>query len=378
MCVDLGSPRCTICGSAPRVVTTRRLYFPMARFEAALRSYVARTKMSAHLGVLCDQMLDARLPEICVTHISSWGLPVPLPGYEDQRLYSWFEMAAGYLAATRELAARGGPHHDLSNVWADPESEIVQFFGFDNGYFHALLFPALFLAYDPEINLPRAFVVNEFYLLDGSKFSTSRNHAVWGREFLAEHPADHMRFFLSMTSPEVERTNFRLEAFRSAVTSELGRWRRWLEELASRVRTGFDMRAPEPGPFGPVEEALYGRVCALVAEAAAAYEARSFSPQRATHALCELVRSAQRFGADASHWLRAPTRRDEARTAVSLELAAARALAIAAGPIMPEFSARLWRLLGYPPGEHPVAWEDAPSFVPVGQPIGALGEALAV
>lgn len=55
----------------------------------------------------------------------------------------------------------------------------IQFFGFDNGYFHAVHHPALFMACDEQLPLASAFVVNELYLLEGVKFSTSRRHAVW-------------------------------------------------------------------------------------------------------------------------------------------------------------------------------------------------------
>ncbi|CAM5521814.1 hypothetical protein STANM309S_01726 [Streptomyces tanashiensis] len=67
-------------------------------------------------------------------------------------------------AADLRLVRDGPPA--TSSEWTGaggtgPAPAPVQFFGFDNGSFHDLLFPAAFRAYDPEIALPRAFVVNE-------------------------------------------------------------------------------------------------------------------------------------------------------------------------------------------------------------------------
>ena len=43
-------------------------------------------------------MLDDGLPDIAVTQLADWGIPVPVDGYEDQVIYVWFEMCPGYLA----------------------------------------------------------------------------------------------------------------------------------------------------------------------------------------------------------------------------------------------------------------------------------------
>ncbi|NWP01246.1 class I tRNA ligase family protein, partial [Escherichia coli] len=55
---------------------------------------------------------------------------------------------------------------------------VVQCFGFDSIYFHVVLFPAIFQAFDPRLRPPMGFIANEFFRLDGSKFSTSRGHAL--------------------------------------------------------------------------------------------------------------------------------------------------------------------------------------------------------
>jgi len=50
-----------------------------------------------------------------ITRDIEWGIPVPVKGYEQKRLYVWFEAVIGYLSATKEWAASTG----------DPESGVI-------------------------------------------------------------------------------------------------------------------------------------------------------------------------------------------------------------------------------------------------------------
>jgi methionyl-tRNA synthetase len=90
---------------------------------------------------------------------------------------------------------------------------LVQFFGIDNGYFHAVLFPAVNIALGRPELLPAKFVVNEFFQLNGSKFSTSRRHAIWASEFLPVAGADLLRLHCLLRRPATSRTDFTLDDF---------------------------------------------------------------------------------------------------------------------------------------------------------------------
>ncbi|MEA2694497.1 MAG: methionyl-tRNA synthetase [Acidobacteriota bacterium] len=375
-CVNLVDPLCKYCGGPPTTRAVRRLYFPLAPYAADLKRFYGEVKMSDHLRTLCVQMLAKGLPEIAVSHPADWGIPVPFPGFEGQSIYVWLEMAPGFLAATQELLDRRGGG-SWREGWQAEDQKLVQFFGFDNGYFHAVLFPALFLAYDPGIRLARAFVTNEFLRLDGAKFSTSRGHAIWGKELLARVPADVARFYLAWSGPEREQTNFTLAAMDETVARELvGGWQAWLGELGVKVGEEFGGIAPASGAWTENHEDFFLSLTQLAAEVGKAYEAESFSPQRAVRLLSELVRQARRFGEGEKHWGRFEAGREEWRNAIALELAAARALALLAAPVLPDFSLRLWQALGHPldPTElaGPLTWETIPQFLPGGQRVSGL------
>ncbi|HEX6901436.1 MAG TPA: class I tRNA ligase family protein [Thermoanaerobaculia bacterium] len=359
-CVDLLDAVCTQCGEPPARRSFTRLFFPLSRWADELREFHLKVGMNPSLRSLCEQVIAAGLPDMTVTHVTDWGIPVPVEGFEDQRIFVWCEMAPRYFSYAQHLG-------DWEAYWKSDDAEFVHCFGFDNGFYYAVFLPAMWMAYDRNLKLPAAFIMNEFYRLDGLKFSTSRRHAIWGRELLADVPADVMRFYLSWTAPEVEGTNFTLEDFQETCDRELGAWEDWLSGLWQRVGRDFGGKVPSTGDWTEEHRRFFNRLEELSAEAAAAYEARTFSPQRAARVLCELVREARRFGRAQESWRRVPARGEERRTAAALELLAAKTLATLAAPILPELAARLWRDLGFKTeiGEH--RWEERPSWVPSGQ-----------
>lgn len=347
----------------------RRLYFKLSAFAGQLKQYHREVIMPAHLITLCEKMLSDGLPDICVSHLSDWGIPVPVQGFEDQRIYVWFEMASGYLAAAQETAEKFDLASEDENGWkkffASEQADVVHFFGFDNGYFHAVLFPAVFFALDWGIRPPSAFVVNELLNLEGQKFSTSRGHLIWGSDLLRLVPSDYVRYYLSYVRPETQKTNFTLSGFVQTIDEQLvGHWQGWLGSLFSRTQKLFDGRAPAPGAWNTEHRAFFEFLSATLRDAEKAYQLESFSPQRVCRLANELVRESARFSASQQFYEETDSAYDLLRTGIALELAAARSLALVMAPIMPEFARKLWHFLE---GGNPVSWEAVPAFVEDGR-----------
>ena len=373
-CIDLKEAVCNRCGAVPTTRTSRRLYFPLSTYEQQLRSYYESVVMNPRLRSICEVMLADGLPDIVMGHPADWGIPVPIPGFEDQRIYVWFEVAVGLLAASQQLSEKLDLKAGWKEFWRTEDVDVVQFCGFDNGYFYAMLIPALLLAYDPQIKLAEAILLNEFYYLDGSKFSTSRNHAIWCRELLERVPLDTVRFYLALSGPETEPTNFTIKQYEETIRRELiSGWQGWLRELGTKLDTEYDGVAPSARVLTNEQHEFTEKLKGFMTEATSAYEPANFSPRRAASVVVELGRATRDF-CKAEDQRRNGSRENSRPTTVALELAAANTLAILSGPIMPGFSARLWRDLG---NEMPVSgahWEESPQWVPGGTRISHLDQ----
>ncbi len=372
-CVNLVDPICTLDGKPPVFEPLKRLVFPLSRHERLLRSVAAQAGMTSHVRALVEDALDQGLPDVAVTHPTTWGIEVPISGWEDQRIYVWLEMAPRYFAYAQHVNDSRGLTGGYEHYFKSPDAQIVQFFGFDNSFYYSLLLPALFKAYDRDIRLPNALVTNEFYLLDGAKFSTTRDHRILGETLFGSAPRDAVRFFLAYSSPELEETNFTMEAFHEILRGELqGRWLPWLRDLGRRSRRLFDGTVPATGDWIDNHHSFLRRIEELLKVAEQAYQARTFSPQRATRAMMELVREARRFGVGERFWADVETRSEEKRTAFALEALAAKALAIMAAPILPDLSRVLLEALGasHSPGED--LWSKALDWVEPGAELSSL------
>lgn len=293
-------------------------------------------------------MLNEGLPDIPVTHVSDWGIQVPVEGYENQTIYVWFEMATGYLSATHDLIEKNKLSVQFDQVWKDSSTQIINFFGFDNGYFHSVLFPALYMAYDETLQLPKTMITNEFYNLEGLKFSTSRNHAVWGKELLQKYDADVVRYYLSLTRPEVEQTNFVMEDFKKTIDSELAtKWNSWLQKATSLSVDMLQGILLDSNALTTHQFLFLNQIKTSYEMICSAYEPSTFSPQRATKGLNDLVEEAARFSRlESDHSFATYTPLQKTNTKL-LELFAAKVLSMTSYPIMPEFAQKLWTGLGY-------------------------------
>ncbi len=358
-CADLKNPHCTICHFSCEMRPCERLYLPLARHADMLREFIESVRMSGHLRALCEHMMAAGLPEIAVSHPADWGIEVPVDEFANQRIYVWFEMAAGYLAA-------GGSEH-AKGVWRT-QRRVVQFLGFDNGYFHSLLFPAIMRAFDSHIPLPTDFVTNEFYRLDGLKFSTSRRHAIWLSEALKSTPADHMRLYLSWDRPVVSQTSFRWEDFYTYLHGNLlPRWYSWLTSLARRCEISASM-AESAEKERENSRAILAPYCEWIGNALErvheAYSVEQFSPRTALQQLDLLVHAAAQSGQDLEHFTAHPPLHAAFLQEVRAELAAAIALAIGLYPIAPAMAGQLWSALGCSGQVEDARWDCISTHVP--------------
>ena len=342
---DLREPRCNHCGEPPTLRPFTRLIFPLSRYADRLREYHRTVVLSPQLESLAADLIGHGLPDIAVSHVTDWGVPVPVDGFAGQCVYVWAEMVPGYFAELAEaLRAAGRDPRDWRQIWDD--AEVVQFFGWDNGYFHTLLFPALMMAYDPGLRLPVSFCTNEFFLLDDEKFSTSREHAIWGSALLAQVPADVVRFALAYDRPQFRRTNFTLHRFQELVDDVLaGQWQGWLSGLFTALDEHAGGRIPDAAPT-TTQRLFVAGLATLAADGLAAYTIEQFSPRRAARTLRELVDRATDFADGQSRLRQRAPGSAAALAGLAAEAQAAKLLAQLAAPIMPGFAQRLWTALG--------------------------------
>lgn len=208
---DLLEIKCGICSREAGRFAVFAHTFELGRYLPAILADLEKLNLTPRLRELIAKVAQMRNLKVLVSHPGHEGLLMP---EGDSRMHVWFEMAAHY-----ERFAFGG------ETW-------VHAFGFDNSFYYLLFIPALLRAMNPRAKLPDAVLTNEFLLLDGLKFSTSRNHAIWADEFKGD--SDFLRLYLCMQRPHTQQTNFSLMDFQY-VARQFEQQSRRLHERARAV-----------------------------------------------------------------------------------------------------------------------------------------------
>lgn len=340
LCHDLGAARSRQSAEAPLVGSVRRPELVLDRCYDNIDRHLRASGVPLRILDLFARLRRRGNFSLPITHPSDWGLPAE--GFPGQVIWVWPEMAFGFLyniQALGRLLGRDWKAEMPGNDW-----QIVHFFGFDNSFYHALLYPALyaevFSHWTPRIH----YHVNEFYLLDGKKFSTSCRHAVWGKEVLSPKTVDVVRLHLGLTRPEGERTDFTLDALRrTEIEVFQGIWLNWFDALNQEIKQDFGGRVPDAGDWSPADRAFFARIEIYRAAMERAYSDEGFSVRRAAAQVCDFVRDcviyrrAQDYAAARRLY---PARN---RTSLALQTTAAAILAPTLAPLMPRFARTLAR-----------------------------------
>jgi len=343
--VDLDNPRCALCGSTPEFVQSEHFFFRLSAFQERLSQWV-ETKAHWRPNVMgaTRRFLNEGLRDRAITRDIQWGVPVPYDGFENKRIYVWFEACIGYLSATREWALRQGDPSAWERYWKE-DAKIYNFIGKDNIFFHTLSWPATLMGYG-GLNLPYDVPANEFLNIEGQKLSTSRNWAVWLNDYLERYDPDPLRYYLSAVMPETQDSDFAWDKFVSRNNDELVAT---YGNLAHRVLTftkrHFKGVVPEPGELDEASRQLLADADKALAEVADALGRCSF--REGLRSAMALAQKANKYLDDQAPWKVVKESKEAAGCSVYTVLCVLSALSTVFYPYLPFSSEKLHASLGF-------------------------------
>jgi methionyl-tRNA synthetase len=209
---DLIQPHCRICGTTPEFKTSEHFFLKLTAFNDRLLEWIKKkTDWRQNVLNFTTRYLEDGLRDRAITRDIEWGIPVPIKGYEQKRIYVWFDAVIGYLSATKEWAKVTGDPEKWRSFWQG-ETKSYYFIGKDNIPFHTIIWPAMLMGYG-GLNLPTNVPANEFLTVENQKGSKSHNWAVWIPEYLKSYAPDPLRYILSANMPETNDSDFSWREF---------------------------------------------------------------------------------------------------------------------------------------------------------------------
>jgi methionyl-tRNA synthetase len=366
----LKNPRCKTCDTPAVLRDSRNWYVDLPKLRPRLEPYLteAFTRWKDNVkGEVNKYWLDLR-PWV-ITRDLDWGVPVPLDEAKDKVFYVWFDAPIGYISSTIEWSK-----DRWADWWLDQKNtRLIHFIGKDNIAFHTVRWPAMLLGQDLPYVIPYDVPANEFYNLEGGKFSTSEGWFIDFDEFLDRYPADALRWTIARGAPETKDSEFTWKDFQAKVNSELlGNIGNFASRVLKFVNDKLGGTIPErKAPLGEPENAALAR--ALGAFDDVARELDRYGVRRAAELVLEIGASGNKLLEQREPWKTLKTDPDRCATTLNVAARILETLAVALGPFVPGTAQKLWTQLGLPGALPERAWKDGREPAdPAGRKLGAL------
>jgi methionyl-tRNA synthetase len=207
---ELDDARCLACGARASLRDARQLFLRLDLLADRIRAFHAERASAWPPFVAAEARGWVRegLRPRAITRQLDWGVPVPLPGWDDRRLYVWFDAVIGYLTATIEWADRSGRPHAWRAWWHDDAPRHRYFIGKDNVPFHTVWWPAILAGADRRLHLPDSIDASHHLLEGARKLSSGRGHGPLLDEAIERIGADPLRHALCALRPETADAPF--------------------------------------------------------------------------------------------------------------------------------------------------------------------------
>ena len=276
---ELINPVSKLTNTTPVLRTVTNLYLDLPKFQEELKNLAeSNPRLRPHVKEMTLGFLKEGLKQRPVTRNMDWGIPVDIPGYEDQVWYVWFEAVIGYLSAVitffdinnnaknnetqlyenipiiysnvigrvdtlkSDTSKRSGESNiTWESFWKGPNAYHYYFLGKDNIPFHTIIWPAQILMYNYKyqnntdfnqyilpgetkqqtLNLYYDVPANQFLNMNNAKISKSTGNYISIKDLIKKYEITSIRYVFSRLMPESKDANFTLEKFTELVNNEL-------------------------------------------------------------------------------------------------------------------------------------------------------------
>ena len=354
---ELHEAFCILCGGPPEFRESEHFFLKLSAFEQPLLEWIRhKPHWRSNVSNQTRSFLEGGLKDRAITRDLTWGVPIPLDGYEGKRIYVWFEAVIGYLSAAVEWADNSGQEGRWQDFWKDPGTRSYYFIGKDNIPFHSIIWPAMIMGYGNDLNLPFDVPANEFLSLENRKFSTSQNWAVWAPDYLDRYDPDPLRYLLSINMPETGDADFSWAEFVRRNNEELvATYGNLVNRVLSFTYRNFDGLVPPAGELDEVDHQVLESARSAMDEVGRSLETTKF--KAAIAQAFGLAQDANRYLDAKAPWRAIREDRSDAANTLNVSIRVINCLKVALAPFLPFSSQKVHEYLGFDGAVEQEAWD---------------------
>jgi methionyl-tRNA synthetase len=359
---EIEDPVSTLTGNPAEYRKREHKFFEVSALAEYLTEFLDDLEGTDNARNQPRQWIEEGLQDWCITRDLDWGIDYPGDEAEADNLvlYVWVDAPIEYVASTKQYSERvGADTYDWEEVWKDGDGggvsasdasggspdkrresggEIIHVIGRDIIQHHTIFWPAMLQV--AGYNAPRAVCATGFITINGKGLSTSRNRAIWAKEYLDEdlHP-DLLRYYLTTNGGLQQDIDFSWEKFADRVNGEL------VDTLGNFLYRGllFAYRNYEGRPNVGVSEEVEERIEEALDEfneAVNEYDVRGIGT-----APVDLARFGNEYIQRNEPWNLVNDDPDAAAQVIRDCVQLAKAIAVLAEPVLPGKAEAIWEQL---------------------------------
>ncbi len=331
--IELKDPNCAICLKKEiSFIDTKHLFLKIDSAILEIDKWINNNDyLRFWVKSLANSWIKKGIEERCITRDLSWGVKIPIDGYETKVFYVWFDNTIGYVSSTADLL---GKEKALS-LWENKDVENFYFVGKDNIPFHTIFWPGAIIG-DKRFHLPTTVSGYQFLNFEGEKFSKSKGIGIFLDKAIASNiPIDYWRFYLTYILTETRDTDFLIDDFKDRINKELiGNLGNYVNRVLNFIYTKCDSNIPE---IKQRDEKLESEINVFVKQITTNYE--KLEIRQALYDILKLSDLGNRYLNEKEPWKSG----DLTSLAYSTEII--RLLAILISPIIPESTDKIFEYL---------------------------------
>jgi methionyl-tRNA synthetase len=378
--LKLVSPSCRVCTNAPEKRETTHFFLDLPKLrDEAVGAWFGEKTWKPNVDAFVRKLLED-VHARPITRDMKWGVELPsdlVDGEEGKVLYVWFDAPIGYISMSAEWSAANGDPDGWKDWWQNKDTRLVHFIGKDNIPFHTLVFPSMLHGVGQDYILPWRVPANEFYNLEGGKFSTSEGWTIPLDEFFERYDPEVARFHLIASMPETSDSEWNWKEFQATANAGLADT---IGNLVTRVLRFLDKHFD--GVVPPVDESHRARLEGLLLEECGvigdpAEHITAFRFRKAAEQLLLNAAVANVFIDRTAPWKLRKTDMVEAGSVLGACCQYLGWLAHWMTPMLPGKAQALWEMLGQSGEVAELPWPGTPcaetwQLIPAGQKLGEV------
>lgn len=294
---DMEHAVCRECGSSCVLKENKVLVFKLSSLKNELQDYLKKYGHQWRANAVGETEKYLKdLQDRDFSRDLEWGVDVPIAGYEDKKVYVWYEALLGYVTdVMRVCEARGLNYEDY---WKNPNDtdRVYMVHAKDNITFHSLMLPAMLMAVKQNYKLPTHMVSCEYLTNKGEKISKTKG-GFTALPWVNEYNTDSLRYFFIANGPETKDSDWSFDLYKTVHNTEV------VNKIGNLINRTLKFKGLEVLPKGNVDAEMKNKTKACYSEVAAAIENLEF--KKALNTIMDLVAEANRYYDEQKPWVQA-------------------------------------------------------------------------